>query len=116
MNRYRPYYFDPWKQQGYDAEMRQNLTGEYVRFEDAERLCQELSLAEEGLANYAQEVEQLRSALKRFGAHRITCPISDAFPQQEGQAYVCTCGFETATMIGSPGHPTGDPAALPYTK
>jgi hypothetical protein len=84
MKRYRPYYFNPWNQTGHDAEMRQNPTGEWVRFEDHKSelarlmplkggvpvrewaLQEKLKLAEEGLANYEKENERLRWELATF--------------------------------------------------
>lgn len=55
-----------------------------------DQLKQELSLAEEGLANYAQEVEQLKAALSKYGFH--TCKCSAGFPISDH----CTCGFSDA--------------------
>jgi hypothetical protein len=38
VTRYRPYYFDQTKVKGFDATMRENSAGGYVRWEDYERL------------------------------------------------------------------------------
>ena len=63
---------------------------------EIEQLRGNLSLAEEGLANYAQENEQLRAALKRYGYHATSCPITGIFRPAEGVPYRCTCGFAVA--------------------
>lgn len=63
--------------------------------EERDRLRQELSLAEEGLANYAQEVKELRDALDR---------VRDADSVEES--------FRIAVeALWSPGHPRAEPAA-----
>lgn len=71
--------------------------------EDIKRLCEyrdrlrgTLSLAEEGLANCAQEVDRLRTALKRYGRHKLSCPAAGIFSPPEGAPY-CTCGLEALT-------------------
>ena len=38
VTRFRPYYFDQTKVKGFDATMRANSEGGYVRWEDYERL------------------------------------------------------------------------------
>ena len=72
MNRYRPYYFDPWKQQGFDAEMRQNTTGDWVRFGDHEaevaRLRGTLSLAEDAVEARDQALANCRKENERLNA------------------------------------------------
>lgn len=82
----------------------------------------QLGMAEEGLANYeeemegakhdierlvqsvsgeANEVERLRAALKRYGRHKVSCPASGIFSPPEGASY-CTCGFEGITAVPQP--------------
>lgn len=96
--------------------------GDWVRFEDHEaRVRQELSLAEEGLANYAQEIARLRNdltacqlerdgmktALERYGhhthpnCHDLTLNADGSFGPRNG----CLCGFDAAR---SPTQPAGD--------
>lgn len=58
-----------------------------------EQLRGELTLAEEGLANYAQEVEQLRDALDRV---RNADSVEETFRI-------------AVEALGSSGHPTGKP-------
>lgn len=75
---------------------------------ELKRLKQELSLAEEGLANYAQEVERLRKLAEKWEA-QIQVAFND-------YSYGQRCAFEQAArelleIIGeSPGHPRADGA------
>lgn len=69
-----------------------------------DQLKHELSLAEEGLANYAQEVERLRKLAEKWEA-QIQVAYND-------YSYGQRCAFEQGArelleIIGeSPGHPT----------
>lgn len=102
--------------QGYSFAIIAMLTGKRLRKRLSGAL-QHLEEAREGLANYAQEVEQLRAraevdlkeglaqedeiarlraALETYGSHGISCPKAGLFPPTEGVGYVCTCGFEKA--------------------
>lgn len=67
-----------------------------------ESLQGSLSLAEEGLANYALEVEQLKVALAKYGYHTSKC--SAGFPISDH----CTCGFSDALRKSGP-HPEPGP-------
>lgn len=42
------------------------------------------------------ERDRLNAALKRYGRHRVSCPIAEVFTPPEGQAFECNCGFEKA--------------------
>jgi hypothetical protein len=59
--RFRPYYFDPVAQTGHMATMRANSGGDYVRWEDFERLLNILkrltSATEDTLNEHAKELE-----------------------------------------------------------
>ena len=59
-------------------------------FDECKRLRQELSLAEEGLANYAQEVERLLAALQKYGSHGPECDAGFDLSDH------CTCGYSDA--------------------
>lgn len=45
----------------------------------------------------ADEIAQLKAALKRYGRHTISCPATGIFAPPENAPY-CTCGFEAITV------------------